>query len=143
MSHPPAEAPLNDPLRRFLSGRRRSERQLCIIPVILWSGRRRFLGTVVDLSIHGALVHVDDSALRGALGKRRAGSYLDVVERHFGEGFQISFPGHENAVTAHVVRLIVSMGETGAVRIGSQFATALSPEEVKVLTTGHPHRTPS
>lgn len=134
-----AEAGVDDPLRKFLSGRRRSDRRACMIPVVLWSGRRRFLGAVVDLSMHGALVCVDDSALRSVVGKKGGGSYLEVVERYFGEGFQVGFPGHRTTVKASVVRLIVAMGEMGAMRIGCQFPTPLSPDEVGVLATGHPH----
>ena len=129
---------ISDPLAKFLSGRRQSERQRCHVPVTLWSGRRRFQATILDLSVNGALINLAEDVLHVAVGGRRVGSHLDVVDRNFGGGFEVEFPGGGPHTPAEVVRIILMGGEDSAMRIGCKFPAPLREQAVEHLVTVYP-----
>jgi hypothetical protein len=122
-------------------GQRKTARHPCNVPVSLWSKRRRFEATMIDLSPNGAMFVLPEIALKGTASGRRGGSYLEVVDKHFGGGFHVAFPGAQHLTPAEVVRLVQETGETGTLRLGCRFKTALAPEEFsRIMATEPPKR---
>ena len=127
-----ASAPVDDPLKAFLSGKRRSERRASAVPLELRGPHGRFAATVLDLSEGGVLVRIDDEAFVDA----GPAGFLELVERHFQKGFEAWFTKEGLGIPAEVVRMMVDPDEGGHVRLGCRFQRELTPGETARLLLG-------
>ena len=92
-----------DPLRQFLSGKRRYTRFVVDFPVQLTHGEVRLVGRTVDLSRGGALVAVDPEAMKVMGGDPE--EVLSALMAAFCEGFDLKFSGLRLKAGAEMVRL--------------------------------------
>jgi hypothetical protein len=122
MSTPPPD----DPLVRWLSGKRRSERVEVDMTVALQVSDHALSARVQDLSAHGVLVAFPVEALEE--GPSDVAGVLQAVDDLFGEGFLVAFPGGRVRRRAAIVRL-GPPDLDGTIRIGCRFSRPLRPSE--------------
>ncbi len=117
-----------DPLRAFLSGKRKSERHVVSLPVTVSGVKRECEATAVDLSNGGVLLSLSEQELRQASARRNNG-YLQAIQDNFRDGFDVHFPSCRVVVEAELVRMSVQPGEDGLVFLGCRFRHALSMDQ--------------
>lgn len=130
-------APEDDPLRKFLSGKRRSERRACDIPVEVRGGGVSFVGRAIDVSDGGALIWLDDASLSSVHPGMGVIEALGVVDRYFSHGAQIVFPAESLLLPSSVVRLSPPAGGDG-IQLGCRFERALTEDETARLVRPKP-----
>ncbi len=124
-----AEPPADDPLRAFLSGKRRAPRHPSALKVVLHGNGQTVAGRTVDLSAGGALVRVPDGELGGSAPVPSLIDLLSLVEKHFQSGVEIEFPSRSLRMPTVLVRMTTPPGETGYVLLGCRFVKSLSEAE--------------
>lgn len=134
-------APDDDPLRRFLSGKRRSERRACNLPVEVHGGGAAFEGRAVDVSEGGAMIRLDDRALAHLHPDMGMIEALGVVDRYFQNGAQLVFTAEALRVPTSVVRLTPPK-EGGGVHLGCRFERGLTEDETHRLLGTRPSPPP-
>lgn len=137
---PGAQAPAEDPLRAFLSGKRQGERHACHLAVTLEGLLAPVAATALDLSTTGALVQIDEPAFLESEELGGTQAYLELLSLHSKEGLTLQFASHGPRVPAEVVRWTAGEAGQGVSRVGLRFGRALSDDEVRALRTGTPAR---
>ncbi len=137
-TEPTDSAPANDPLRAFLSGKRRSERQACNLAVEMRGGGAVVPGTAIDLSEGGAMVRVELSALNVMKPEMSPFELLETLERYFRNGMQLVFLREGVRVPGTLVRLSPPTKPGEDVRIGCRFERELGSEESARLMRAPP-----
>ncbi len=125
-------APENDPLRKFLSGKRRAERRTCDLAVEVRGTGTTFTGRAIDVSEGGVMIWLDDASIEAVhpgLGMIEA---LGLVDRYFRHGAQVVFPAEALRVPSTIVRLTPPKDGHG-VYLGCRFERELSPDEASRL----------
>lgn len=135
---PHDSAPPHDPLRAFLSGKRRSERQACSIPVEVRGGGAIVPGVAIDLSEGGAMVKIELSALNVMKPDMGALEMLETLERYFKHGMQLVFLKEGVRAPGTLVRLSPPTKPGEGVRIGCRFERELAAEEAGRLLRAPP-----
>jgi hypothetical protein len=130
-------APPSDPLRQFLSGKRRSERRACDLPIEVRSATATIPGRAVDVSEGGVLVFVDLKALAAMHEGAGLIEAMGVVDRHFKAACQLAFTTDQIRVPCSVVRLTEARSTTG-VHLGCRFERPLSHAESLTLLAAVP-----
>ena len=130
-------APDDDPLRKFLSGKRRAERRTCDLSVEVRGTGTTFAGRAIDVSEGGVMIWLDDKSLEAihpGMGMLEA---LGLVERYFQHGAQVVFPAESLQVPASVVRLTPPKDGSG-VYLGCRFERGLTADEASRLLATKP-----
>lgn len=131
-------APDTDPLRRFLSGKRRSERQACDLPVEVRGSGVSFAGRAIDVSEGGVLVWLDQRSLAAVHPEMGMIEAMGVVDRYFRHGAQVVFASESLRLPCTVVRLTPPKAG-GGVHLGCRFERALTADEsARLLATTPP-----
>lgn len=125
-------APPTDPLRVFLSGKRRHERHAVSLPVEVSGAGASFPGRAIDLSNGGAMVAITERALQHIC--QDGEDLLGVVNRCLADGFDLRFPDQRVVAEAHPVRLSVPSGPEGVLLIGCKFASLLGTAQRRALS---------
>lgn len=123
------EAPADDPLRAFLSGKRRSERHPVLFRVALSGGGQAVHGRTVDVSAGGVLIRVPDEEVGASGPPPPLLDLLGLVEKHLQGEIEIAFPEISVRVPGTLVRMTVPPGEGGYFLLGCRFARPLAPAE--------------
>jgi len=116
-------------LDMLVSGKRRVDRLPVRLPVSLRGVQGEFEGTVHDLSMDGALVHVPVAALSGGEAPLGPAEQFALLERHFRDSFDLQFEGRDVVVEAQVVRLLVSPDAQVELALGCSFVHPLSEHQ--------------
>lgn len=131
-------APDSDPLRRFLSGKRRSERRSCDLSVEVRGSGVAFAGRAIDVSEGGVLVWLDQRSLADIHPEIGMIEAMGVVDRYFRQGAQVVFASESLRLPCTVVRLTPPKGG-GGIHLGCRFERALTPDEsARLLATTPP-----
>jgi hypothetical protein len=131
-------APETDPLRRFLSGKRRSERQSCDLPVEVRGSGMSFTGRAIDVSEGGVLVWLDPTSLAAVHPEMGMIEAMGVVDRYFRHGAQVVFASKSLHLPCTVVRLTPPRAG-GGIHLGCRFERALTADEgARLLATAAP-----
>ena len=131
-------APETDPLRRFLSGKRRSERQSCDLAVEVRGSGGSFAGRAIDVSEGGVLVWLDQRSLAQVHPEMGMIEAMGVVDRYFRHGAQVVFASESLRLPCTVVRLTPPKAG-GGIHLGCRFERALTPDEsARLLATTPP-----
>ena len=120
----------DDPLRVFLSGKRRAPRIEVQMPVVIRGATSEIAGHTIDLSEGGTLVCVDAKAL-GESADNELG-YLRFVDEQWSDGFDISFTDHAIVAEATLVRL-APRDEDNVLFLGCKFVHDLSKTQQRLL----------
>ncbi len=132
----------SDPLRAFLSGKRRSPRVSLQIPAILRAGGLEIPAEVKDVSEGGVLISVDGATIQACgLG----GLPMMALHERLGAGFRLVLPGMDFERDAVPIRVASPMGEGERVYVGCRFDRPLTASEqrrVGLLDAGRPIVTP-
>lgn len=135
--------PLADPLRAFLSGKRRSPRVEMRLRARVRAPALDVLALVVDVSEGGALVAISsaDLAAEGVAG----GLAMMSLHERLATGFVLVFDGVELERDALPVRVATRMGEDDLTYVGCRFTRPLTVSEqrrVGLLDERRPLLTP-
>lgn len=131
-------APENDPLRRFLSGKRRAERRTCDLPVEVRGTGVAFTGRAIDVSEGGVMIWLDDKSIEAVHPGMGMIEALGLVDRYFRHGAQVMFPAEALRVPVSIVRLTPPKDGSG-VYLGCRFERELTPDEsARLLATKQP-----
>jgi hypothetical protein len=126
------EAPATDPLRLFLSGKRRHARVAIEFAVRLTHGETRLQGLTMDLSKGGVLVSVSHEDMQ-VVGDDPQ-EILSALVAAFCQGFDIHFTGRRLKVPAEMVRLSLPTGRAeGDFYLGCRFQRPLSGRQQRSL----------
>lgn len=130
---PDAAAPGADPLRRLFTGRRRSKRSHCRIAALLEGTRGGVPATILSISLHGALVELEEPAFATARCEGGLLGYGALLEEHATGGLLLSCAAASLRRVVQVVRLTV--GSTGGdpVQVGLFFEPLLQRAELDAL----------
>lgn len=131
-------APAYDPLRAFLSGKRRSERQVCSIPVEVRGGGAAVPGVAIDLSEGGSMIRIELSALNVMKPDMGPLEVLETLERYFKHGMQLLFLKEGIRVPGTLVRMSPPTMPEEGVRIGCRFERELANDEAARLLRAPP-----
>jgi hypothetical protein len=125
-------APDTDPLRKFLSGKRRAERRTCDLAVEVSGGGTTFAGRAIDVSEGGVMIWLDEQALEAVQPGIGMIEALGLVERYFANGAQVVFPAESLRLPVSIVRLTPPKDGRG-VYLGCRFERALLQVETSRL----------
>ncbi len=120
-------------LDALVSGKRRAARMPARLPVTLRGVQGEFAGTVRDLSMDGALVHVSVEALSGDTEPLGPAGQFALLERHFRDSFDLAFEGCDVVAEAQVVRLLVSPADEVELALGCRFVEPLGEGQQRQL----------
>ncbi len=121
-----------DPLRAFLSGKRKSERHVVSLPLTISGVEAEFNATAVDLSDGGVLACIAESELQ-AVSSGKSGDYLGAIQNNFRDGFDVHFTSCQVVLEAELVRMSVQPGEEGVMFLGCRFRHEVSQEQRAIL----------
>lgn len=121
-------APPADPLRAFLSGKRKHKRHEVSLPIEIMGSRHAFSGRCIDVSDGGALLAVPEVSLDHAA-QEGDEDYLTVLQRELQDGFDISFVHNGVVAEGELVRLSMPTGKEGLLYLGCRFRGDLSPHQ--------------
>ena len=120
----------DDPLRAFLSGKRRAPRIEVSLPVVIRGSTAEVPGRTIDLSEGGTLICVNAAEL-GDFAQDELG-YLRFVDEQWSDGFDISFTDEAIVVEASVVRL-APRDDDDVLFLGCKFTHDLSRTQQRRL----------
>lgn len=121
-----------DPLRTFLSGKRRHKRHQVSLAIEVSGRRTQFPGRCLDVSLGGALIAIPEYHLDRAIGARSDG-YLAVLDRELNDGFDVSFLHNGVVVEARLIRLSLGAGQGSMLKIGCEFVQPLTSAQLAQL----------
>lgn len=128
----PQQAPATDPLRVFLSGKRRFTRIAVDLQVALTYAGTRLRGRVLDLSQGGALVCVTAEEMRRVGGGPE--EVLSSLVREFSSGFDVRFIEKGTRARAEMVRLsLPTAPDEDEFFLGCRFRRPLSNRQAQRL----------
>ena len=125
-------APENDPLRKFLSGKRRAERRTCDLAVEVRGTGTTFTGRAIDVSEGGVMIWLDDKSIEAVHPGMSMIEALGLVDRYFRHGAQVVFPAESLRVPSSIVRLTPPRDGRG-IYLGCRFERELTPDEAARL----------
>ncbi|MDJ0973126.1 MAG: PilZ domain-containing protein [Planctomycetota bacterium] len=121
-----------DPLRTFLSGKRRHKRHPVSLAIEVSGRRHQFPGRCLDVSVGGALIAIPEYHLDRAIGASTDG-YLSVLDRELNDGFDVSFLHNGVVVEARLIRLSMGAGQGSMLKIGCEFVEPLTGHQLAQL----------
>ncbi len=126
-------APVADPLRQLFMGRRRSKRSHCRIAARLEGVRGPLPATILSISLHGALIELEEPAFADASDTGGLLGYGALLEEHATGGLVLLCAEACLRRSVQVVRLTV--GSTGGdpVQVGLGFEPVLQRAELDAL----------
>ncbi len=134
--HDAQDAPADDPLRAFLSGKRQGERYACHVAATLEGALAPVAATVLDVSATGVLLQIDDAAFVEAEQNGGAQAYFELLSLQGRDGLRLVLDGHDLTRRVEMVRWTAGEAGQGASRLGMRFDAPLSEAELDALRTG-------
>lgn len=126
--------PAVDPLRKLFMGRRRSRRSHCSIAACLEGARGAVPATILSLSLHGALIELEEPAFAAARCEGGLLGYGALLEEHATGGLVLHCAASILRRSVQVVRLTVGSTGSDPVQVGLCFEPLLQRAEFEALS---------
>lgn len=115
--------------------RRNDERRSAEVPGVLVGALGRMAVTLLNVSATGALLRLEDKALRALEQQRRDGEYLELLTAHATSGLTLVVEPAGLKAAVVLVRWTSDAGPGGPYGVGVAFDPALSAEQVRALVS--------